>query len=97
MRGGGTHHALHCTTKAQAPGWDGQQWVAGAHPQHVLPCMGRAEGEHCLASVAYFWVDKWKDVVDVQVFYLSEISVLCQGWVRPVMVLSITRRLLLPL
>lgn len=26
-----------CTTTAQAPWWDGQQWVAGARPQHISP------------------------------------------------------------
>lgn len=39
---------------------------------------------HCHVGWFFFGDKKWKDVVVDHFLYQSEISVLCQGWVRPV-------------
>ena len=76
---------VHCRSPGVCMGWP---TVGGwrSSTAHLGLC-GKSRGRAWSCLAGFFCVRKRKDIVGLHFFDLNEISVLCQGWVRPVMVL----------
>ena len=76
---------VHCRSPGVCMGWP---TVGGwrSSTAHLGLC-GKSRGRAWSCLAGFFCVRKRKDIVGLHFFDLNEISVLCQGWMRPVMVL----------